>query len=372
MISKWLNKIGLQSINELIGVDIGTSSIKICLLTKTKKGLVLSHLAKKSYKENLLSDGNIIDSDLVAYELKNILNENKIKCKTAACALSSYCVITKKVTMPLLEEKSAKVKSDEAPKKVPLSLFEDERIIESEVENIIPFPLKEINYSYQIMGISEENENMANVLVAAAKKEIVDGFVKTFELAGLDLIILDVDIFALTNIVEQISGPEDASAMVVDIGASVTNMAIIKGENLGFTREILLGGKYLTNQIEKSLNLSFEDAEEKKIKGDHEVLYLFEDFIFNIASEINKTINFYVSTNPNQTLGKIYLSGGTSLLHGLKEKIGEYTNLEVEYLNPFIMLSDFNEDLSQFDVYEEYKEFNAVVLQLSSRVLEIE
>ena len=88
----------------------------------------------------------------------------------------------------------------------------------------------------------------------------------------------------------------------------------MKGENVGFTREILLGGRYLTSQIEKSLGLSFEEAEKSKINGDDEVLYLFEDFIFNIASEINKTINYYVSTNPNEILSKIYLSGG-QLLH---------------------------------------------------------
>ncbi|MCX5713829.1 MAG: type IV pilus assembly protein PilM [Candidatus Omnitrophica bacterium] len=382
MFDKLIEKIGFQSINELVGVDIGTASIKICVLEKTKKGLKLSHLAKKTYTENLLSDGHIIDNDLVAHELKNLLIENKIKGKYAACALSSYCVITKKVTMPLLEEKaserSVKVSSSESliTKKSSLPLFEDEKIIEAEVENIIPFPLKEINYSYQMMGLGDENENTINVIIVAAKKEIVDGFVNTFQAAGLNLIILDVDIFALTNIAEQIDNPEDSSVVVVDIGASVTNMAIIKGENIGFTREILLGGRYLTNQIEKSLKLTFEDAEQKKIKGDDDVLYLFEDFIFNIASEINKTINFYTSTNPNETLGKIYLSGGTSLLHGLKEKIAEYTNIEVEYLNPFAMLSGspqfFNEDLSQFDIYEDYKEFNAIALQLSSRILELE
>ena len=371
MFDKLIEKIGYRSINELVGVDIGTASIKICVLEKTKKGLKLSHLAKKTYTENLLSDGHIIDNDLVAHELKNLLIENKIKTKHAACALSSYCVITKKVSMPLLDEKATGKSGKATP------LFEDEKIIEAEVENIIPFPLNEINYSFQMMGLGEEDENTVNVIIVAAKKEIVDGFVNTFQAAGLNLVILDVDIFALTNIVEQISNPEDSSSVVVvDIGASVTNMAIIKGENIGFTREILLGGRYLTNQIEKSLKLSFEDAEQKKIKGDDDVLFLFEDFIFNIASEINKTINFYTSTNPNETLGKIYLSGGTSLLRGLNEKIGEYTNIEVEYLNPFAMLSGnpqfFNEDLSQFDVYEDYKEFNGIALQLSSRILELE
>lgn len=284
--------------------------------------------------------------------------------------------------MPLMEEKApekgAKSKSGKksSAKKSSPSVFDDEKVIEGEVENIIPFPIKEINYSYQMMGLGEEDENTVNIIIVAAKKEIVEGFVNAFQSAGLNLIILDVDIFSLTNLVEQIHNPVDSSVVVVDIGAAVTNMAIIKGENIGFTREILLGGSYLTSQIEKSLKLSFEESEQKKINGDDEVLYLFEDFIFNIASEINKTINFYISTNPNETISKIYLSGGSSLLRGLNEKIAEYTNIEVEYLDPFALLINnpqlFNEDIGQLDDYEEFKEFNGVALQLSLRITELE
>jgi len=226
------------------------------------------------------------------------------------------------------------------------------------------------------MGLGKEDENTVNIVIVAAKKEIVEGFVNVFQLAGLNLLVLDVDIFSLTNLVEQIHKPVDSSVMVVDIGAAVTNMAIIKGEDIGFTREILLGGSYLTSQIVKSLKFSFEKAEEKKIKGDAEVIYLFEDFIFNIASEINKTINFYMSTNPNETISKIYLSGGTSLLSGMNEKIYEYTNIEVEHLNPFALLIDnphfVKEDIDQMRDYDEFKEFNGIALQLSSRLMDLE
>lgn len=378
MVSRLFERLGLKKINELIGVDIGTSSIKVCVLAKTKKGMRMSRLAKKTYKESLLNDGNIIDQDFVARELKKILSENEVKCKTAACALSSYCVITKKAAMPLLEEmaveRSVKVKSDESliVNKVSVPLFDDESIIETEVSNIIPFPMNEINYGYQITGMDEDDESMVNILIVAAKKEVVEGFVKTFEMAGLDLVILDVDIFALTNLVEQIYNPQQ-SVVVVDIGASVTNMVILKRETIEFTREILLGGRYLTEQIEKSINVPFEIAEDKKISGDEEIFYLFEDFIFNISSEINKTINFYISTNPNDAIEKVFISGGSSLLKSMKEKISEYTNIEVEYIDPFLLMKEnFNEDISQNDLYIDYKEFNGIALMLSSRIQEIE
>ncbi|MCX5806882.1 MAG: type IV pilus assembly protein PilM [Proteobacteria bacterium] len=342
-----ISKIGLRTISELIGFDIGSTSIKICTLKKINDGFQIQNIDKKSYEEDILSDGNIIDQVFVAQELKKIITENNIKCKDVACALSSYAIITKKVTVPFLEEE------------------ELENSIRLEVESVIPFPLKDIYYGYYVLGVDEEKEDMMNVQIVAAKKEIVDGYTTAFNLAGLNLQILDVDIFGVTNMIEQIYGTNEFSVVAVDIGASITNIAIIKGDSLEFTREILLGGKYLTNQIEKSTKLSHMEAEEKKIMADSEVVYLFEDFIFNITSEITKTINFYTATKPNDTIGKIYLTGGSSLLQGLKEKIEEDTRIEVEYVDPFLLLN-LNE--AKHSAYEEYKTFMSIALYLSSRI----
>jgi type IV pilus assembly protein PilM len=345
-----ISKIGLRTINELIGFDIGSTSIKICALKKADNGFHVQNIAKKSYEEDILSDGNIIDQVFVAQELKKIIAENNIKCKDVACALSSYAIITKKVAIPFLEEE------------------ELENSIRLEVEAVIPFPLKDIYYGYYVLGVDEEKEDMMNVQIVAAKKEIVDGYTTAFNLAGLNLQILDVDIFGITNIIEQIYGPKDFSVVAVDIGASITNIAIMKGDSLEFTREILLGGKYLTDQIEKSTKLSHMEAEEKKIMADSEVAYLFEDFIFNISSEITKTINFYTATKPNDTIGKIYLTGGSSLLQGLKEKIEEDTRIEVEYIDPFLLLN-LNE--AKHRAYEEYGTFMSIALYLSSRITDL-
>ncbi|MCX5811023.1 MAG: type IV pilus assembly protein PilM [Proteobacteria bacterium] len=345
-----LSKIGLRTINELIGLDIGSVSIKICTLKKTNDGFQIQNIAKKSYEEDILSDGNIIDQVFVAQELKKLIAENNIKCKDVACALSSYTIITKKVMVPFLEEE------------------ELENSIRLEVEAVIPFPLKDIYYSYHVLGVDEEKEDMMNIQIVAAKKEIVDGYTTAFNLAGLNLQILDVDIFAVTNIIEQIYNPKDFSVVAVDIGASITNIAIIKNNSVEFTREILLGGKYLTNQIEKSTKLSHIEAEEKKIIADSEVAYLFEDYIFNISSEITKTINFYTATKPNDTIGKIYLTGGSSLLKGLREKIEEDSRIEIEYIDPLLLL---NLDQAKHRAYEEYSTFMSIALYLSSRVTDL-
>jgi type IV pilus assembly protein PilM len=352
MVNRFLDKfyplyrLGFGKPRPLLGVDIGTTSIKVCLLKRTKEGrFALSGLACRSYDHDLLHDGNIIDRPFVAQELKNLLHDGSIRTRNAASALSSYSVITKRVTMPFLEREAL------------------ESAVKIEVENIIPFPLKDIYYSYDIMGADEEKERMMSLLIVAAKKEIVEGYIKTFELAGLNLCVLDVDIFAITNLIGQIYKPESHSILAADIGASVTNIAIFKGVNIEFTREILVGGKYITSELAKPQRLGPGEAEEKKRKSNEDATVALYDFIANISSEINKTVNFYVATKPRETVGKIYLTGGSSLVPGLKKQIESDTGISVEFLNPFLYLND--NSLIGTEAHQEF--FMPVALSLSTR-----
>lgn len=347
---EFLKKFDLKRPKELIGVDIGTACIKMCVLKNSKEGFTVECMDSKSFDEDLLSDGCIINNAFLADELKDMVSRNNIKTREVACALSSYSVISKKVTMPFLREE------------------ELETSISVEVESVIPFPLKDIYYSYYVIGVAEDKQDMMEVQVVAAKKEIIDGYIAAFNMAGLNLQLMDVDIFCLTNLIETIYAPQDSSVVVADIGASVTNIAIVKGDRIEFTREILVGGQYLTSQIEKSTTLTRKEAEAKKLSGDGEVSYLFEDFIYNISSEISKTINFYTSTKTRERIDKVYLTGGTSLLPGLKATIEDNTKVDVEYIDPFLYL---NEDVGKLETYEAFRGSIAVALYLSSRVVDV-
>jgi type IV pilus assembly protein PilM len=340
----------VRQINELVGIDIGTMSIKICTLKNLKGFFTVENVILKTYEQDLLNDGHIVDIDFLANELKMLFTENKIKSRNVACALSSYSVISKKITIPFLREE------------------ELENTIGTEVENAIPFPMRDIYYNYYVMGVDPEKQNMMDVKIVAAKKEIIDAYIAAFNMADLTLQLLDVDIFDVSNLVEQIYSPKEHSVVIVDIGASVANIAILNGENIEFTREILMGGKYLTNLIQKSAKLNYKDAEEKKLSADSNIAYLFEDFIFNIASEINKTVRFYLATKPKENIGMIYITGGSSLLPGLKEKIVEDTGIQVEVIDPFLLVQAGD---TQTSMYENLKEFMVVPLYLSTRVTDL-
>ncbi|HEY3277711.1 MAG TPA: pilus assembly protein PilM, partial [Syntrophorhabdaceae bacterium] len=140
MTSDLLNKLGLTKSNELIGVDIGTTSIKICVLRHGKDGFRLQKAAAKSFEENLLNDGNIVNESLLAQELKQLVHENGVKSRDAACALSSYSVIAKRVSVPFLDEDAL------------------DNTMSLEVETVIPFSLKDIYYSYYVVGGDRERE----------------------------------------------------------------------------------------------------------------------------------------------------------------------------------------------------------------------
>lgn len=136
----------------------------------------------------------------MAYEIKNLISKNKIKSTIAASALSSYGAITKKIRIPLTEDMDIeKIKKSG-------SILNDASLIEVEIENSIPFQLKDVYYSYYVLGLDPEDENFINILFTVSKKEIVDGFINTFKMAGLKLVLLDLDLICLVNIVEQIFG----------------------------------------------------------------------------------------------------------------------------------------------------------------------
>ena len=345
----WLERIGLRAIDRLLGVDLGTNSMKLCVLKEQKGRLVLEHLTQASYREDILNDGYIIDPFFVGTELKRLMSQEKIKATHAASAVSSYSVISKYISVPAVEEEE----------------FED--AIRPEIEAAIPIPLSEMYYSFCPVGFSQEREELVDVFVVAVKRGIVDDFRKAFELAGLTLEILDVDLLAMCNLVEEIYGPVDSAVMVMDIGSSVTNLAILKEGRVQFSREILFGGNALTRSIEKVMSVPYEEAEERKKAFDPEVSDLIEDFIFNIISEIRKTTNFYLSAKPNESLGAIYLTGGSARLQGLKERISDEIGIATELVDPFKLLSG---ELN-VERYEELRYGCTLAVYLASRVRDL-
>jgi type IV pilus assembly protein PilM len=309
---------------KLIGLDIGTSAVKLVELDAVKGSYRLKNFGIAKLPRETIVNGVVINADPLVQAIKNLINNLKINSKDVAVSISGHPVIIKKISLPLMTEDQL------------------EPIIEKEAEQYIPFDLEEVNIDFQIMGPNDENADQMDVMLVAAKKAMIEEYVDALKNAGLHSRIIDIDVFALENMfnINYTYEPNEVFA-IIDIGASVTNINIIKNGSSIFNRDVFLGGNQITEEIQKELSVSFEEAEMLKtgedIEGiDRELLsQTIAKTSSSIAREIQRTLDFFTSSSYSQ-IDHIFLSGGAAKTKGLKEMIEEKTNSHmVEYADPF-------------------------------------
>ena len=306
----------------IIGLDIGTSSIKLLEIEESKGGFRLKNFGMASLPKDSIVNGSVLNRDAVVSAIQQLISNLKIKVKNTVASISGHPVIIKKITMPLATDE------------------EIEESIKFEAEQYIPFDLAEVNIDFQILNVEEEKSEQMNVILVAAKKVMIDEYTKVLSDAGLKPVILDIDVFALENAFEM-NYPEEESqnAALVDIGASSININVIKDGTSAFTRDIFLGGNQITEELQKKFSVSFEEAEAIKIEGGiggtgygeggEDVIKQGSE---NIASEIQKSLDFYSSTT-YEGVNKIYLSGGCAKIACLKDIIEEKSNVPIEIVD---------------------------------------
>jgi len=247
-----------------------------------------------------------------------------------------------------------------------------EPIIGTEAEQYIPFDLEEVNIDFQILGVNEENSDQMNVLLVAAKKAIIEEYSDIIQSSGLKTNIVDIDVFALENMFNiNYTYEEDEIIALIDVGASVTNINIVKDGSSIFNRDVFLGGNQITEEIQKELSVSFEEAETlktgEKIEGiDHEVLdQTITKSSSSIAREIQRTLDFFTGSSYSE-INHIYLSGGGAKTNGLKEMLEEKIGGNVEFTDPFKTIK-YNKNTFDTEYIKEISLFAAVGIGLASR-----
>jgi len=341
--------------NQLIGVDIGSHSIKIAEIEDSKKGMILKNFGMIGLPENAIVEGSIKEMEIVSAALKNLLNNLKIKNKNVAISISGYSVIVKKITIPQKAEKDL------------------EESIQSESEQYIPFDINDVNLDFQILPSEkeeaeeeEEKEELMDVLLVAAKKDIVEEYISLLHLTELNPIVLDIDPFALQNAFEISNHEQSGCHALVHIGAQQLTINVIKDGISIFTRDSSHGGAQITSEIQKSLDTSYQEAESvklgaKPIEIDQRpaIEEIFSSTVTKWAQEIKRALDFVATTFTDIKVENILLSGGSSLLPGLSKYIGLETGLKTEMLNPFSNL-EIKENL--FDIgYLNYSAPMAVI-----------
>ena len=312
----------MQQQSLTVGLDIGSYAVKVCELAESGKGVKLISLGSARLPADVVEDGELRDPDAVAKVIQNLVDNLKIKGKKVGISISGYSVILKKINLAVMNEK------------------ELEQHIQSEAEQYIPFDLADVYLDFQDLKTNTEDEDRTDVMLVAAKKEVVDGYLQMLQSVGLKTVLVDVDAFALENSFESNYGQE-GTVVLVDIGSSKMNINIISNGASLFARDVVLGSRQLSEQIQEKFELDFEEAEALKVGAQPsedkqgELEQIFVGVTTQWVMEIQKAIDFYNSNFPDNPLAKIVLSGGGSKVKGLDRFFSKETGLEVEVFDPF-------------------------------------
>jgi len=310
----------------LVGLDIGSSAVKAIELKPAGKSYKVTAYGAEPIPPDSIVDGAIIDGAVVVEAIRRLFDSRGIKTKEVAASLSGNAVIVKKISLPVMTE---------------AELAES---IYWEAEQYIPFDIQDVNLDYQILDSKDAAaaKGAMDVLLVAAKNEKIADYTGVIGQAGRTAVVVDVDAFALQNAYETNYGIEQGGVVVLlNAGASATNINILNGDQSVFTRDISIGGNAYTEALQKELNLPFDRADELK-RGQTVDGASYEDVLFvvraateNVMLEIQKTFDFFKATAASDRLNRIVVSGGASRAEGFTEMLADRFEAPVETFDPF-------------------------------------
>jgi len=310
--------------NSMVGVDIGSSSVKAVELQGKSGSFQLMSLGYESLEPDSIVDGQIMELNSVANAIATIFNEHKIKTTKVAAGVNGHSVIVKNIVLPQMT-------ADEL-----------EESFSWHAEEHIPFDISDVNLDYHVM---DKSADAIHVLMAACKRDKGANLKQTIQLVGKQPAVIDVDAFALQNCYERNYDPQPRQIVpLLNIGTSTTNINVLSGVRSVFTRDATFGGNQYTSLLQKELGLTFEQAEQVK-RGmpipegieQREIEPILDTVSDILALEIQKTMDFYRATveDGESAVGKILISGGGSKLKGLVEFLSKRFDMPVELFDPF-------------------------------------
>ncbi len=306
----------------LVGVDIGTTSIKVCQLKESRRGLGLVRFGYAPLLPQVIVDGQVMDSGAVVETLLKVFRDFKIRDRDVAISVSGQTVIIRKIVVPTMTD---------------AELAEQ---IQWEAEQHIPFDIKDVQIDHQVLR-RRADEGQMDVLLVAAKKDQIEDYAQLARTAKLRPVVCDIDAFAIQNLFEYSRGFDPTQTIaLINVGASLSSLNIVSGGASAFTREIANGGNAVTEEIQKALGVPYDQAEAYKC-GDgqdgivpQQVAEVVEGAADAIAAEIQRSLDFFMATTGDADISRIFVTGGTAHLAALATAIQSRSRVHVETWNP--------------------------------------
>jgi len=304
------------------GVDIGSSCIRLVELKDTPEGWALQRFAQVVLERGIIEKGLIRDHDALVKKIKELVKVSQYGGKNVITALSGHVAMIKEAAFQRMEEAELR------------------DLIIDEAGEYLPFDdIRDVNFDFHIYSQRDNDPNQVEVVIAAAKKDVTESYAYAIEKAGARVVVMDVDSFALEAAYEEnYDFATDDIIALVNVGASITNINIVKDRESVFTRNIMSGGDSITQALQKKLDISFEEAEMIKLEGSggegdtgEKVL----DYLEPIFLEIGRSFDYFSSTVSGSPVSRILLSGGCAGIPGIADAMKEMFHCEVEIFDPF-------------------------------------
>jgi type IV pilus assembly protein PilM len=302
-----------------VGLDIGSSAVKVVELDHTADQPALVRFGSLSLLPEAIVDGEIMDRQLVHEAITNLMESRQIRNREVVTAVSGRAVIVKKILMDRLSEEDAK------------------EAIQWEAEQHVPYDVNDVSLDFQIIDPNIEQKKM-QVLLVAAKKDMIQSHADILREAGLTPRIIDVDSFAIQNAVEANYdlAPNEVVALI-NIGAEITNVNIVRNQVPHFTKDLSVGANSFVEGIQRRHNVSQADALNAlrgKSSGAIDVAPIVQATCEDLSVQLDRAIAFLKSAGDAERVDRIMLSGGSARVPGLADFLNQRHQVPVEIVNP--------------------------------------
>ncbi len=315
----------------LVGLDIGSSSIKLAEVISSSKGHYLERFCEVPLPKGVIIDGILADATILSSKIKEIFKIAHCGRKGIVTSLAGNSVIIKKVTLEQMNEAELRA------------------LIRDEAGKYLPFDnMDDVNFDFQILGENNYNPNQMDIVIVAAKKEIVNSYLEAATVAGQNVDIMDVAPFVLETLYEvNYEYDNEEIVVLINIGASTTGINVVKGGVSVFTRDFALAGNSITENIQEKYHVTFEEAEKLKIEGmpngsegdNLDLKNNILEFAQPICMEIERSIDYFRSTFGGEDIKQVLLAGGSARIFNLTKHLSELLNVKTEIMDPFLKIN---------------------------------
>lgn len=308
----------------IVGVDISSTAVKLLQLSRAGNRYRVEHYAVEPLPPNAVVEKNIVEVEAVGEAIRRALTRSGTRARHASAAVAGSAVITKVIPMP------ADLDGDEL-----------EAQVELEAANYVPYPIEEVNLDFEVLGPMPNTTDTVQVLLAASRSENVEIRASALELGGLTPKVMDVESFAIENaftlLGEQLKTPKDGLVALVDSGATMTTLYVLRNGRTLYSREQVFGGKQLTDEVMRRYGLSYEEAGQAKRQGGLPEGYqveVLEPFKEAMVQQISRLLQFFYAGSEFNRVDQLVIAGGGASIAGIDRMLEEQLGIPTMVANP--------------------------------------